>query len=260
MIPQLITDAFPAIIPLLDSSRNAAGHVQTPESEISGMNKLFMEWSKLQKEGTPKEYQALVDAAIRSRPFWVGYAHHMVAFLARHSGGVEGLLWKKFHRIHSHYVPSDERRMPGRVIEVLANVTHARLAYCGLLTGYLCPADKGALVNKQCEWLKGPDLARLTPSIRKDPAQVAALDDANDFCMALETFVDNCGVFGVQVTAAQSDGVQVTADHSQGTHAAQVVDAEKKAELQKKAHADFHKNHLFPWQVFMQEAAGGKFR
>ena len=78
--------------------------------------------------------------------------------------------------------------------------------------------------------------------------------------MAFETFVDNCGVFGVQVTAAQSDGVQVTADHSQGTHAAQVVDAEKKAELQQKSMHIFIKKHLFPWQVFMQEAAGGKFR
>ena len=86
---------FLELVGLFDASRNATGHVQTPESEVTGMNKLFTEWAKSKKAGNPGEYHDLVVAAVRLRPHWAPDVEHMVAFLGVHAGGFEGKYWDK---------------------------------------------------------------------------------------------------------------------------------------------------------------------
>ena len=109
VIPQCVIDAFPDFVGLFDASRNAKGHVQTPESEVSGMNKLFAEWAKLKQEGSVEDYLEIVASVVRPRPIWGESVEHMVAFLGRHSGGTKAKLWNKFKSIHIHFVPRGHR-------------------------------------------------------------------------------------------------------------------------------------------------------
>ena len=122
VIPQFVIDALFALVGLFDASRNALGHIQTPESEVSGMNKLVMEWADARSKKMVPDFVAITKAVVRSRPIWANNVHFMVAFLSTQSGGTKAEMWSKFKDINNHYVPSDQRQIPGRVLDALSKV------------------------------------------------------------------------------------------------------------------------------------------
>ena len=149
MIKQIIIDAFPAPLGLFDASRNAMGHIQTPETEVSGMNKLTMEWADALSKKTVPDFVDITKAVVGSRPIWAGIVYFMVAFLSTQAGGTNLEMWKKFKDIHNHYAPSAQRQIPGRVLESLSTVKWPPVTYAVLLAVCLRPA--GDVINKQCE-------------------------------------------------------------------------------------------------------------
>lgn len=188
VLEQIIIDAFPALVGLFDASRNAIGHIQTPESDVSGMNKFTMEWADcLKRKGVP-QFVEITKAVVRSRPSWAVHVHFMVAFLSTQAGGTNSEMWSKFKDIHNHYVPSTQRQIPGRVLESLSLVKCPPVVYAVLLAVCLCPESH--VINKQCEWFSTADLAKLKPNKEKEPAKVVALQNSADFLIALKKCLD----------------------------------------------------------------------
>ena len=155
---------YPDLLRVFDASRNAASHVATPESEITGMNKLFVKWAKDEEDGEIGSYVKYLAEVLRSRPPWGTHVKHMLPFLQNHAGGIEGEIWKQFQSRRSHTVPSGTRMIARTVFQVLANVKDSKFAYAAFYSAYNCP-DFG-VVNKYCVWFTTGDFNRLivTPS------------------------------------------------------------------------------------------------
>ena len=51
VIDEHVLRKYPALLRVFDASRNASSHVATPESEVVGMNKLFLLWAKDEEAG-----------------------------------------------------------------------------------------------------------------------------------------------------------------------------------------------------------------
>jgi hypothetical protein len=154
-----VLQKYPAIIRIFDASRNASTHVATPESEITGMNKLFMMWSKDEKAGVSGSYFAYVAVVLRSRPPWGNDCKHYVPFLQSHAGGDKEANWSEFQTRHSHTVASATRKMDGKIFRLLATATDTVLVYASLYAAYLCPED--TLVNGFCVWITAADFGKI---------------------------------------------------------------------------------------------------
>ena len=174
VINHKVIEAFPELVSLFDASRNSKEHVQTPESEVSGMNKMWTEYVQLQKKGALGDYwSSVAESAVRSRPLWAENVEHYAAFLARHAAGIAGIPWRQFMSLHAHNVASDLRMMPGYVFEHLALVHSTNNVYAVLLADYLSP-DYG-VKNKRCEWFQRGQLKALNPNPTKFPQVVKDL-------------------------------------------------------------------------------------
>ena len=225
VIEQIIVDAFPALVGLIDASRNALGHVQTDESEVSGGNKIVVEWDKARARQEEPDFAAISAAVVRSRPFWMDRVVQMAAFLSTQSGGHKAAEWAKFKRIHNHFVPSCRRQIPGHIFESLAKVKWVKIAYAILLTVCLCP--ESGVVNKQCEWVKLCDLDKVRPNPMKQPAVVKALQDAANFLEALERCLGPGGSLPILVAAACDEEEAFNEIQRETTAAAKKVQADK---------------------------------
>ena len=105
VIDEHVIRKYPALLRVFDASPDGAAHVATPESEVTGMNKLFDLWAADEIAGTTGSYVKYLSEVLRSRPPWAAHVQYMVPFLQNHAGGTEeGLLWKEFMTWHSHNI------------------------------------------------------------------------------------------------------------------------------------------------------------
>ena len=113
VVPAWVLEAYPELIQLWSISRNTAGHVQQPVSEVTGFNLLYTLWTAKLAENESPCYTTIVMNVTRGEPWWHDQVDEFIAFLARHAGGPdEAVLWKFFMKFHAHKVPSEERMMP----------------------------------------------------------------------------------------------------------------------------------------------------
>ena len=152
----------PALIRVFDASRNVAPHVAAPESESTGMNKLYLKWAKDEADGKTGSYVKYLAEILRPRPPWAGSVQHMVPFLQNHAGGIEGVRWEDFQTRHSHSIPSGTRQMAGAIFQALAAVKDSELVYAVLYAAYNCPEDK--VINKFCSQFSVGDINKLAIS------------------------------------------------------------------------------------------------
>ena len=191
----VVLENYPELVELWSISRNTAGHVQRPVSEVTGMTLLHSLWTKAIQEGKSPCYKTIVMNVTRGRPWWASIVDHFVAFLARHSGDESGWLWKRFQTFHAHCIASDERQMPGYMWRELATILLTRCVYAILFAAYTCP--EGILDAKQCVWIRITELRALK---REDA--VKTVRDAEDFLISLARVFESDGAFFVRVSAA----------------------------------------------------------
>ena len=159
IIEEYVIRKYPALLRVFDTSRNAAAHVATPESEVTGMNKLFDLWAADEIAGTRGNYVKYLSEVLRSRPPWASHVQYMVPFLQNHAGGTEGLLWKDFMTWHSHNIASGTRCMAGTMFQALAKVQSSVNAYAILKAAYNCPENQ--VLNKFCNWITVAEVSKI---------------------------------------------------------------------------------------------------
>ena len=159
VIDEHVFRKYPALLRVFDASRNAAAHVATPESEVTGMNKLFLLWAVDERAGRTGSYVKYLSEVLGSRPPWASHVQYMVPFLQNHVGGSEGLLWKDFMTWHSHNIASGTRCMSGIMFQVLAKVQSSVNAYAILKAAYNCPENQ--VLNRFCNWITVAEVSKL---------------------------------------------------------------------------------------------------
>ena len=87
VVPAFVISAYPELIQLWSISRNTAGHVQQPVSEVTGMNLLHSLWTEKLAMNERPDYTTIVMNATRGEPWWHDQVDEFIAFLARHAGG-----------------------------------------------------------------------------------------------------------------------------------------------------------------------------
>ena len=148
VVPAWVMSAYPELIQLWSISRNTAGHVQQPVSEVTGMNLLHSLWTEKLANNESPCYTTIVMDVTRGQPLWHNQVDEFIAFLARHAGGpAMALLWKLFTNFHAHKVPSEERMMPVYVWTNLTLILENRCAYAVIFAIYTCPPE--GVLSKQ---------------------------------------------------------------------------------------------------------------
>ena len=132
----VVLEWYPELVQLWSISRNTAGHVQRPVSEVTGMTLLHTLWTTAILAGESPCYKTIVMNVTRGKPWWAGMVNEFIEFLARHSGGEDGSLWKRFQTFHAHTIASDERQMPQYMWRDLALMLESRCAYGILFASY----------------------------------------------------------------------------------------------------------------------------
>ena len=203
VVPAWVLKAYPELIQLWSISRNTAGHVQQPVSEVTGLNLLYSLWTaKLANNESPC-YTTIVMNVTRGEPWWHDQVDEFIAFLARHAGGTGvAALWKFFLKFHAHKVPSEERMMPVYVWTYMALMLQSRCAYACIFAIYTCPQE-GGIVNKQCLWFSTTDLRKLV-SKPSEPLRASA----EDFLKSVAALFEEDGTIHTRVVA------EATADPS----------------------------------------------
>jgi len=88
VVEAVVLERYPELVQLWSISRNTAGHVQQPVSEVTGMTLLYTEWAlALEKEGEEPDYDTIVMQVTRGKPWWACMVQAFIDFLARHAGG-----------------------------------------------------------------------------------------------------------------------------------------------------------------------------
>ena len=155
----VVLQMYPELVELWTVSRNTQGHIQRPENEITGLSKLLDLWTKEKEKGNQPDYFKIVKCVTRGKPWWAALVPHFVAFLFRHSGGLQGRNWNDFKHFHAHCIQSNERQMPGYVWENLAKLSETFCVYAILHAAYTCP--EGDVEEKKCISFRISDLRSL---------------------------------------------------------------------------------------------------
>ena len=121
----VVLEWYPELVQLWSISRNTAGHVQRPVSEVTGMTLLHTLWTTEVAAGNSPCYQTIVLNVTRGRPWWAGMVKEFIEFLSKHSGGADAYLWK---RLQSFHVTSTlSRATSGKCRNICGGISHCRL-------------------------------------------------------------------------------------------------------------------------------------
>ena len=169
VVPAVVLEWYPELVQLWSISRNTAGHVQQPVSEITGMNLLYTLWTKALAANRKPDYTTIVMNVTRGQPWWADMIEEFIAFLAKHAGGTEPSLakmWTDFLAFHAHKISCEDRQMPAYVWQHLAMISEARLAYAIAKAVYTCP--EVGIEYKRCKWMTESDMRALVKKDNKD--------------------------------------------------------------------------------------------
>ena len=198
VVPAVVLEWYPELVQLWSISRNTAGHVQQPVSEVTGMNLLYDLWTSKLAEGQKPCYETIVLNVTRGMPWWAGMIEEFIAYLARHAGGEgAGKLWKDFRNFHAHKVECEDRTMPAYVWAILATILQSRLAYGVLKAIYTCPVGK--VENKRCVWVTTRELRDLAKKENMDQSA-----SAEDFLVSVAALFTEGGTIHTRVIADAS--------------------------------------------------------
>ncbi len=101
MLRSSIRKKYPEALSIIQSARNVAGHVQRKINEVQGLAFMHNFAALCQAAGDAVDWTRVKKAVMRTKPPFADSVDDLVAFLAAHSGGLDGNSLKyvlAFHR------------------------------------------------------------------------------------------------------------------------------------------------------------------
>lgn len=142
------------------AARNVAGHMQRPESELSGMMKMHALAATYQRNGQQVDWAEVRRIVERTRPPYAAYTDALAAFIATRSGGLDAPYlhyMKGFHNLMCN--PSVRGSLPPALYKALADFPHHYVAVAIWQAAYSCP--KAGIKEKVCCWISAAEVSAL---------------------------------------------------------------------------------------------------
>ena len=158
------------------AARNATGHIQRKENEVSGMLKIHSVATAMQEGGKPVDWGRVRRMVLRNRPPYSDVIDGLIAFVAARSGGLAGQHLQHVRCFHNNWVnPSVRTSVAPALYPVLADSKWHYVALAIWQAAYTCPAE--FVRNGCCSWVTASEV---TTSLRGKP------DDLNfaEKCLA----------------------------------------------------------------------------
>ena len=141
------------------SARNATGHLQRKENEVSGLLKIHSVASAMQTSGLPVDWAHIRRMVLRTRPPYEHYVDSLCTFVAARSA-IDGSHLQYLKAFHNSLVnPSVRSAITQFLYPVLADSSFHFVALAVWQAAYSCPPEH--VRNSVCCWISGADASTL---------------------------------------------------------------------------------------------------
>ena len=185
-----VRERYPAVLSIIQAALNVAGNVQQKVHEVQGLQQLWTLATNYQKKGETVDWASIKAVIKRSLPSFVDSLDSMIAFVASHSGGLQGCFLKYFLAFHRLFVkPTVRSSVPSGLYAALSTCPHHYLAWAMLAAAYTCPKEHikpGGL----CTFVSAGDVAGLLK------ADTVAVYEAEMYLREVREFLPRAGFSG----------------------------------------------------------------
>jgi len=185
-----VRERYPAVLSIIQAALNVAGNVQQKVHEVQGLQQLWTLATNYQKKGETVDWASIKAVIKRSLPSFVDSLDSMIAFVASHSGGLQGSFLKYFLAFHRLFVkPTVRSSVPSGLYAALSTFPHHYLAWAMLAAAYTCPKEHikpGGL----CTFVSAGDVAGVLKG------DTAAVLEAEMYLREVREFLPSAGVAG----------------------------------------------------------------
>ena len=190
VLRHVVRERYPPVLSIIQAALNVAGNVQQKVHEVQGLQQLWTLATNYQKKGEAVDWAAIKVVIKRSLPSFVDSLDSMIAFVASHSGGLQGSFLKYFLAFHRLFVkPTVRSAVPSGLYAALSIFPHHYLAWAILEAAYTCPKEHikpGGL----CTFVSAADVAGLLKG------DMAAVLEAEMYLREVREFLVTAGVAG----------------------------------------------------------------
>lgn len=157
----------PEFLEMLQTAKNASGHISRKEHEVQVMMKLFAAGTSHMQPDGHVDWASVKKIVLKSKPPCADDIGNLTVFVAACSGGGSGCFLQDLNRFHRGHVNSDLRTVGGQFfvsvadLDVGSEVPWFKIAL--VKAQYTCPKD--AIRDKKCVWLSQGDVNSLKKKV-----------------------------------------------------------------------------------------------